>query len=154
MLALLVALAFGMVDQPEPAPAQFKATLKKEKEDRFEATGRNGATWKITSKSGIGAATVELKSGKMPEKIVIRFAGMRSLEGFKLSAGGVALEAPAWRDANRTKYFDRKGKVVKGAKGSAGSLTIETKGNDVEVTLVNPFPSTRWSLSWVDAYRR
>jgi hypothetical protein len=155
MTSLLIAFAaFALAEEPEPTP-KFESKLRKPNEDKLESSAdKDGAVWRITSKSGIGGATVDLKSGPMPKKVVIRFVGMRSLEGFTLSAGELKLEGPAWRDAERTRYFDNKGKVTKDAKTSAGSLKIESKGDDIEVVLVNPAPCKKWSFTWVDAYRK
>jgi hypothetical protein len=151
---LLACAALAMADEPQPTP-KFESKLRKANEDTFESSiDKNAAAWKIKSKSGIGGATVDLKSGPMPKKVVIRFVGMRSLESFTLTAGDLKLQAPAWRDAERTRYFDDRGRVTKDAKASAGSLTIERKGDDIEVVLVNPAPCQRWSFGWIDAFRK
>jgi polygalacturonase len=155
MLAALTALAFALADEAEPPPPKFKAALRKT-DDKFESSSEKGAAvWKITSKSGIGGATVSLESGAAPKKLVIRFAGIKNLESFGVQDGELKLQSRLERGGGKREvYFDDKGKMVTEAKTAAGSLVVQRKGDDVEVVLSNPKPGKKWTLSWVNEYRR
>ena len=155
MLLTLAALAaLALADEPEPAVPKFEATLRKS-DDKFESSAdKAGALWKITSKSGIGGATVSLKAGPAPKKVVIRFAGMPSLESFHVQDGALKLSGRLERQGKSEFYFDDKGKAGADPKSAAASLVVTKKGDDVEVVLTNKKPGKKWSLSWVDAYRR
>src|SRR6266508_635498 len=89
---LAVAPAFAAEDEPEPTP-RFVAKCRKD-DDRFRSGADKGAAvWKITSPSGISGATVELKSGPAPKKIVIRLVDFHSLEYFRLESGGLKVSS-------------------------------------------------------------
>src|SRR5262245_59286295 len=121
-------------DKPEPTPT-FTAKCSK-KDDKFESSADKGAAvWKITTPSGISGATVELKSGPAPKKIVIRFAGFRSLEYFGLESGDLKLRSQLDRKGKNVVSFDDKGKTGADPKTAAGSLSVESEKDGVVVVL-------------------
>src|SRR5262249_37923013 len=111
-------------------------------------------TWKITSKSGIGGVSVSLKEGQAPKKIVIRFAGMQTLESLQVQASDLKLSGQLRRDGKSEFHFDEKGKPGADPKKAAVALLIQKKDAGTAVPLEARKRGKKWNLSWVDAYGR
>lgn len=82
--SLVVSFALGeskASDDRQPASSRlFQVTLKKKDEDRLTTQGDAGSvTFEVTSKSGIGEATVRRLTPTWPKKIVLRLH-LRGLE--------------------------------------------------------------------------
>ncbi len=153
VLLLSVALEGAPVEPPK-----FAARLRKA-EDRFEATATpKGVVWRITSKSGIGGAVVDLTAGTAPTRWAVQLVPLKTLEGLQLEDDVRRLEARLGAGGKKATFlFDAAGKAIKEARFAAVILTVEARpGPLVEVTISYPAgvpPGRRWVLSWVDAYR-
>ena len=141
----------------KPEQAKFTCAFRK-KEDTFEVAGTPGKeVFRIQSKSGIGSATIARRAGMWPETITIRFVRMKYLEQFSAGIGSVKLGGD-YHSAKEALYFDKDGKRLPKADGSAFSLKIEVvkdEGIDVRIGLS---PAARMTdevkLDWIDAFRR
>jgi hypothetical protein len=154
----LFALA-GAAPAPEPKPTRVTCTLRKD-EDRSEVKIEPGAVvLTIASKSGIGGATVDTGGTLAPPRLVLRFPGLRSLEGFKIHDGSNALEGRlGFGEDGSRRLFDNGGREVKEEKDAVYRLEVRRleKGGGVEVTLKYPDEARdgrKWKVEWVDAYR-
>jgi hypothetical protein len=154
----LLALA-GAAPAPEPRPTRATCTLRKD-EDRCEVKIEPGAVVvTITSKSGIGGATVDTGGTPAPRRLVLRFPGLRSLEGFKVHDGTVGLEGRLGFGENGSMHrFDAGGREVKEDKDAVYRLEVRRleKPGAIEVTLKYPDEARdgrKWKVEWVDAYR-
>jgi hypothetical protein len=154
-----LALAAGAAPVPDPKPESITCTLRKE-EDRAKFHYEPGAlVATITSKSGIGGATIDCNGFKAPPKLVLRFPDLRSMEGFKIDDGAVALEGRLKIGAEESRHlFDAKGKEVKEAKDATYQLELRNLGKSgaIEVRLTYPAEAKdgrKWKVEWVDAYR-
>ena len=152
MLAILFTLT-ALSDAEPPAP-KFKAEFRKTDDSFASSQDKSVIVWKITSKSGIGGATVTQTTGAAPKKLVIRFVGMRSLESFQCTNGTTEVTGQLDRGKKTETFFDAEGKSGADPKTAAASLVIEKKGDDVEVVLTMTKPQKKWTLSWIDAYRK
>jgi hypothetical protein len=150
-LALAATLALG--DDTEPTP-KFEAKFRKT-DDKLEASvEKAGVVWKITCPSGISGATVDLKSGPAPKKITIRLVKFQNLEMFRIEDGNLKLAGQLDRKGKKTTYYDDKGKPGADPKTAAVSLSVEQKDGNVDVVLTCSKPGKKWTLNWIDAYRK
>jgi hypothetical protein len=154
----LLALA-GAAPAPEPKPTRATCTLRKD-EDRADITIEPGAlVVTIASKSGIGGATVDTGGTRAPPRLVLRFPGLRSLEGFKIHEGGIVLEGSLGFGADGSlRLFDAGGRAVKEEKDAVLRLDMRRleKAGGIEVTLKyadEAREGRKWKVEWVDAYR-
>ncbi len=154
----LLALA-GAAPAPEPKPTRAACILRKD-EDRAEITLEPGAlVVTVASKSGIGGAVVDTGGTPAPPRLVLRFPGLRSLEGFKIHEGDIAREGSLGFGADRSlRLYDAKGREVKEDRDAVSSLDIRRleKAGGIEVTLKYPDAARdgrKWKVEWVDAYR-
>lgn len=145
------------------AVAELEASTRKDTSRvRIEQSGGN-TVLDITSKTGIGVATITRKSEKWPETILVRLH-LRGLESFKVENGKLAVEwsvSGSGKSASRvtlregrketpidqtSPYFSASEKVVgKGDKGGHFEVPLPAKlfaGNPEEIT-----------LRWIDFYR-
>lgn len=153
LLATLAALA--PATDPEPPARKFTATFTKPQDTFSASVEKSVPVWKIDSKSGIGGATVTLAAGPSAKTIVIRFAGLRNLEMFRVEVGDLKLSGSADRKrAAATYHFDDTSKRLDGPKGAAASITVEYAKDGMEVVLTLAKPAKQWKLNWIDAYRR
>jgi hypothetical protein len=152
LLSFLVLPIFSAETQPKDDKRPSFGVKLRKSEDRFETILEKArVVWKVTSKSGIGGAEVDLKSGEPPRVVVIRFAGMKNLESFRLRAGRVKLSSRLGR--GRGLLFDEKGDLVADPMSSIGSLSVENKDGHIEVTLRTTKPGKRWAFRWVNEFR-
>ncbi len=154
----LLALA-GAAPAPEPKPTRAACTLRKD-EDRAEIKVEpGGLVLTIASKSGIGGAAVDTAGTPAPPRLVLRFPTFRSLEGFKIQDGILALEGRlGFEEGSSLRFFDAAGREVKEEKDAACRLELRRleKAGGIEVTLKYPAEARdgrRWKVEWVDAYR-
>jgi hypothetical protein len=153
LLTALAALAPGA--DAEPPASKFTPSLSKAA-DKFSASVEKGVpVWTIASKSGIGGVSVKLAAGPAPKKLVVRFAGMRTLESLQVEADDLKVKCKAAGSrAEATYHFDASGKVLDGPKNAAASVTIRYLNDGMEVVLTQEKPAKKWRLNWIDAYRR
>ncbi len=144
---------------PDPKPERVTCTLRK-KEDRAEISYEPGAlVVTITSKSGIGGAEVDTGGTKAPPRLVLRFPGLRSLEGFKIHDGTLALEGKLGFEGEHSQHlFDSRGREVKEERDAVYRLEVRRleKGGPIQVTVTYPRAAPdgrKWKVEWVDAYR-
>jgi hypothetical protein len=149
----------GAAPAPEPKPTRATCTLGKD-EDRSDVKIEPGAVVvTITSKSGIGSATVDTGGTPAPRRLVLRFPGFRSLEGFKVHDGTVGLEGRLGFGENSSlRRFDAGGRQVKEDKDAVYRLEVRglEKPGAIEVTLKYPDEARngrKWKVEWIDAYR-
>jgi hypothetical protein len=146
MHAILITLAFLADPEPEPA-VKFDATLGRG--DKFEVKMEKGApVWVISGGTGIGDATVKVKAGKAPKKVIVRFAGLKNLEMFKVSVNDVGGHVRL----GGTSYFGPRGMATK----DDATLTLTAReGKDcVEVEIVTKEATKEWVMGWINEYRR
>ncbi len=146
MTALLIVLAFAADPDPEPG-AKFDAKLGRA--DKFASKVEKGVTvWEVSGGGGIGNATVTLKAGEAPKKVVVRLPGLSNLEMFSITAGGASGNVRL----GSTAYFTAKG----GATKEAATLTLTARsGKDcVEVEIVTKEAPKEWVFNWINEYRR
>lgn len=143
----------------------FEITTKKTA-DRVEVQTQGGATtWTITSPSGIGAATLATRTGKWPEKIVLRLR-LKGLEKLTLSNGTMTLAASVLSHSGHPTLLHRLDGGQEQPVDKAGPLWFEIKmvgGNKVPLKeghfeLVVPPALFRdnpksLKLEWIDFYR-
>lgn len=121
-----------------------------------------GLVIRVAWRWGIGAGDVAVTQGRWPERVVVFFAGFRSLEGFDAVAGGVTLQASLRRGEHKSVWrYDAQGQVAQDAAPAAYTLTVEQKGEadgaGIEVVLppgFHPNDADALRLSWIDAYRQ
>jgi hypothetical protein len=158
-LALLALAGAAGAAQPGDKPELAKFTCEfRKKDDTFEVAGTPGReVFRIRSATGIGSATITRRAGMWPETVTIRFVGMRYLESFSATVGKVQLGGSE-RAAKEPIYFDKDGKALPTAEGSAFSLKIEKiKDEGMEVRIgLSPAArmGTELKLDWIDAFRR
>jgi hypothetical protein len=159
LLTVAAGAALEAAPAPEPKPDRVTCKLRKE-EDRAEIKYEPGAlVLTIVCKSGIGGAVVDTGGTKAPPRLVLRFPGLRSMEGFKIHDGTVSLEGRVGLGGERSLHlFDGKGKEVKEAKEAVYRLELDhaAKADLIEVTLTYPAEARdgrKWKVEWVDAYR-
>jgi hypothetical protein len=160
----LAASLFAAAGAGAEEPAyDFKLT----KPDDSIAVGKDGdrVVFTVTTKSGIGGATIRLTAGRWPRETVVRFRyaakdkDFTTLESFglataRLTAGGVFKE----KEAEKTSFVlaDADG-ATDPKQPAAGSLDVTAKRRDgaLELTLpANLFAgSAKVELSWVDFFR-
>src|ERR1700722_2844522 len=101
--------------------------------------GPGGTEIKISgaANSYDGNATITFGSGAATPRLKFRFAGLRTLESFTLSAGKHSFQGQLGWGAGRTvAYFDRTGKRVSSAPHAAVTMVMEvTKAGDVDVSI-------------------
>ena len=155
---------------PQPAVAAFENTTKKT-EDQVEVETKEGTTiFTFRCPTGIGGATMKIKDGKWPEKVVLRLQ-LKGLESLTISNGKITLSAsvlshsgnprlldvvedgkekkvgkdsPYWTEI---RGFDSTGKPVTGLPGNGGYFEIT-----LPKALLDGQPKSL-DLEWIDFYR-
>ncbi|MBM4041158.1 MAG: hypothetical protein FJ290_21870 [Planctomycetes bacterium] len=174
--ALLAAAAVALAAEPAPQKANEAGALeaKCEKEgDAVKVTVEGGkAILSVTSKSGIGRATVERKAERWPDELILRLH-LRGLEALNIAAGDLRLstslpsytggtrlyrvskegdeglkvdkDSPYWMDIQ---VFGLDGKPIKGLPRDGGWFEMRLPkgllGDQVKVV----------TLRWIDFYRQ
>ncbi|MFO0925652.1 MAG: hypothetical protein U0736_01265 [Gemmataceae bacterium] len=154
-LLLFALLAPPDVEPPDPRPT-FKVTLRKPA-DRLEVVHRKGeVAWRITSRTGIGTADVRLSGGESPRVPSVEFPPARGLESFSLDDGRGKMEAHLDREHGRTvRHFNARGRLVDQPTPNGATLTVEPlAGGGIRAVFASDRPAKRWSLHWIDFYRR
>jgi polyhydroxybutyrate depolymerase len=155
---------------PQPAVAAFENTTKKT-EDQVEVETKEGAAiFTFRCPTGIGGATMKIKDGKWPQKVMLRLRlkglesltianGTIKLTGSVLSHGGnprlltvvedgkekkVGMDSLYWTEI---RGFDSTGKAVTGLPGNGGYFEIT-----LPKALLESHPKSL-SLEWIDFYR-
>jgi hypothetical protein len=160
-ILLTCLLAASVLANPPEAPkaaaepARFACELQK-KDDTFSIEGKPEAPeFRIHSQSGIGSAKVIRRHGKWPQTVVVRFDKMRMLESFVAKIGKAEIRGDL-KGANQAIHFDKDGKKLDKAEGSAFSLQIVEMQTErsIEVRIVLPEPAYEAiELHWIDAFR-
>lgn len=153
LLTALVALAPAA--DPEPPALKFAAEFRKP-QDKFTASVEKSVpVWTITSRSGIGHATVSLKSGSVPQKVIIRFAGMHNLSFLQVDNGKLSVQGGVSRRGEKNLiHFDDQGKKIGRAGAAACTMHVVPLKDGIEVELTIAKPGKQWKLDWIDDYRR
>ena len=156
---LVLSLIAWLAANPSPAraePPKFSASFRKA-EDSLQTTLTNtGGVFRITTKSGIGDATIKRDSGAWPKTIRIELT-VTSLESFTVQTDVCKLSAaPGFKDS-AVFHFDRKGEELPDAKGAVFTLEFRKRGDRlIEVTLPPGLctPNTKvLKADWIDAFR-
>ena len=155
----------------KPASSAFESTTKKS-EDQVEVETKDGtAIFTFRCPTGIGGATMSIKDGKWPKKVVVRLRLM-GLESLTVSNGKTLLSAsvlshsgnprlldvvedgkekkvgkdsPYWAEM---RGFDSTGKPVTGLPGKGGYFEIT-----LPKALLEGQPKSL-EVEWIDFYRR
>ncbi|HEV3255248.1 MAG TPA: hypothetical protein VG013_00075 [Gemmataceae bacterium] len=130
-------------------------------EDKIGYTlGKAGVVFRITRKGGIGSAMINLRQGRWPERLSVRFIGFGNLTSFSADNGKVALRGGV--SVEEKKYvclYDQDGNQIEDRARAAYTMTLERKKGSgrIEVVLPAKFCSTgtrELRLGWIDAFRR
>ncbi len=144
-----------------PAPPEkptFEAVCRKTDDNFRYVADDKGSSFHIISPSGISSASIKRKSGDWPSPLLIRFSGLRGLEGFGMVIGKVKLSGflPAG-EGKRIIRFNARGEGVTDPKLAVWTLTITRRDSTIEVLVETraDLSNTRdIGLSWIDFYRR
>lgn len=140
----------------------LEVEVKTRKPGDVVGVSRDGLNVTVTSPSGIGGATVQVKKGAWAGEVRLRFQhedkrGFRSLEGFTLTTNVLKVEG-ALKDSGRIPFFLAGPDGTFAAKASPTgtvNVTVGEKDGAIEVTLPAHLltSANRVELQWVDAYR-
>lgn len=175
--SLIVVFALGESkanDERQPAPSRlFQVTLKKKDEDRLTIQGDSkSVTFAITSKSGIGEATVRRLTPAWPKKVVLHLH-LRGLEQLSIlnEAAKVTLRASVQSHGDHRRIlqvskggttsrvevgspyfmkigtFDEKGRPTSTIPLKAGYFQLE-----IPAAMLKGNPK-QFSIGWIDFYR-
>jgi hypothetical protein len=151
----------------KPVPSAFESTTKKT-EDQVEVETKEGtAIFTFRCPTGIGGATISIKDGKWPEKVILRLRG-KGLESLTVSNGKIKLSGSVLSHSGNTKrlYLTKEGKDGEREPGteikvldSTGKLVTGLPGNDgyFETTLPKALLEGQPKslvVEWIDFYRR
>ncbi len=157
LLLSLIAWLAASTSPVRAEPPKFTATFRKA-EDSLQTTLTNdGGVLRITTKSGIGDATIKRDSGAWPKTIRLQLT-VASLESFHVQTDVCTLSAaPGFKDS-AVFHFDRKGDRLPDAKGAAFTLEFRKRGDRlIEVTLPAGLCTANTKVikaDWIDAFRR
>jgi|GEM_PF-1267013 hypothetical protein len=139
--------------------ARFKLEYKKkgprDETREIKVSQQRGVTiFDIRDQFGIGGGTIQLVSGKWPEKVLVRMH-LAGLEGFSLTIGKKVLA----RSDLKVRMLDPKGKPLPGRyllKSTGPNASKRIAGYyEVQVPpLLLTAATKEIKLSWVDFYRR
>ena len=150
----------------DPPAAAFDIKLKKA-DDRIDVQlEKETLVFAVTSKSGIGGATIAPKNGKWPATVVVRL-NLRGLESFSVSSGKQTLAGSVLSHSGYTRHlalraegeekedepgteikvFDAAGKPAAGLPGAGGYFEIR-----LPKQLLEGQPESL-TLGWIDFFR-
>lgn len=113
----------------------------------------------VTSSRGIGHCTLAVAGGRWPQEIALVFVGLRELEDFELTSGGLRAQGSR-RDTGRVPAFAAPTTPTDAATDATGTLDIRIEKDDAGVRVMLPAnllrdeAADRAKVRWVDWLRR
>ena len=118
---------------------------------------------RVASSRGIGHCTLAAEGGRWPTEITLVFAGLRELEDFELTSGGLRAQGSR-RDTGRVPAFavptTAGAAPTDAATDATGTLDIRIEKDDAGVRVILPAnllrdeAADRAKVRWVDWLRR
>src|SRR5436190_10041028 len=161
----LLALTLLACAAPEPCPEPIdedRPTFEvkfRNNTDKVKVTYPNkpkGVLLTITG-AGTGSADLERKKGKDPQRLTILFSSLQPLNSFSVTNGKFRFSAYHGGVGKSTYYYDQNGSQLKASQGAKITLTVEKTKEGMEVVFdfaKGVTPDKKWSMSWVDYYRK
>jgi hypothetical protein len=160
VLVILVTGAAVLRGAPVPETAsgpKFSYRLKKATEDSIDpAFEKDGVTFEIRSKSGIGAGDIRLTEGNWPRQVVLRFR-LSSLEHVAVGNGQVTLKGNLSARPKTVLYYGKDGTPVSEERKAAYTLVLIQGEQGIDVIVPANFvtkDTPTINLEWIDAYRQ
>jgi hypothetical protein len=158
------AAAIEAAPAPDQAPAapRFSYRIKKASEDAIAAVpGKDEITFRVSSRSGIGAAEIILEEGTWPRQIVLEL-GLWNLEHFAVGNGvgeqAVILSGRLQERPKTVLHYDRKGRPTRDTSAAVYTLTIVQREQRVIDMILPPgfagAGTKKLEFDWIDAFRR
>jgi hypothetical protein len=128
------------------------------KKDDSVTAARDGKTFTIKVKSGIGGVSIQLAKGKWPKRNVVRIEyangkPFKSLESFKLTTEKFRIEG-SLKESGKMSYFEKNADAGFKRKGTRKVVARE-KDNGIDVILPAGMltGAKKVEIQWVDFYR-
>lgn len=151
-------LVFIGMNAPAVAGGEPVFEFKRAKTDDALFANKEGTTFTILSKSGIGGATINLTKGQWPKSVSFRFQyadlkPFKGLESFKLSTAKFKVDG-SMKENGKMPYFVATKDGLFERKGTA-DVQVKQDKEHIDVTLPADLLKgvTSVELKWVDFYR-